>query len=102
MLLVRTEKDLPGQNGSHEIRIDEVSMTNLGLETSVNDVFASNFNLYPNPVQDLINIESSTAIDKAEILNFAGKTIVSSNNLNNNTIDVFVCTKWNICFKGSK
>ena len=45
---------------------------------STNDVLANNFELYPNPVKDIINIRSDIAIDNVEILNNNGAILLET------------------------
>lgn len=45
--------------------------------TSVNEIFRNNFNIYPNPVNDIMIIEKWTEIEKIEIYDLQGKKIAS-------------------------
>ena len=55
---------------------------------SVDDVFASNVSIYPNPAKEFVNISSSVEINKIEVYNLLGKKVSSSSNLINNTLDI--------------
>lgn len=44
---------------------------------SIGDVHAVSFNIYPNPVKDVLNISSSQEITQIEVLNVLGQTVVS-------------------------
>ena len=44
-----------------------------------NDEFsATNFSVYPNPVKDVLNIESATAVDSIEVYDVLGKRVLTA------------------------
>jgi beta-glucanase (GH16 family) len=49
---------------------------------SIDDVFAEKFSVYPNPTEnsDVINIRTTEQIDKIELYNAVGQTIISRSN----------------------
>lgn len=75
-------------NGEHEIRIDEVTMTNEDATASIDDVFASKVSVYPNPASNNVKISSSVEINKVEVFNLLGKRVVNAGKLNNNDLDI--------------
>jgi|TARA_B110000902_G_scaffold76379_1_gene90827 hypothetical protein len=75
-------------NGSSEIRIDEVAMTNEDSTASVNDIFSSKISIYPNPANEFVQISTSETITGVEVYNLIGKKVISSSKLTNNKIDV--------------
>ena len=50
---------------------------------SVNDADLNSFNIYPNPVTNVLNINSGKEIIKVEITDILGKIIISKNNPTN-------------------
>ncbi len=50
---------------------------------SVNDADLNSFNIYPNPVTNVLNINSGKEIIKVEITDILGKIIISENNPTN-------------------
>ncbi|MUU79354.1 T9SS type A sorting domain-containing protein [Winogradskyella endarachnes] len=57
---------------------------------SVNDVFASNINVFPNPASDNITIKSKdqTQFDSVEMFNILGSKVISTTSLINDTLNV--------------
>ena len=54
------------------------------VTASVNDFLASNLRVYPNPAQDVINIESKTIkLSSVDMYNVLGAKVMSSEMLNN-------------------
>ena len=47
---------------------------------STEDVFASKFTIYPNPVSDRINIKTNEIVDKVEIYSLLGQLVLSKKN----------------------
>lgn len=47
---------------------------------STEDVFASKFTVYPNPVSDRINIKTNEIVDKVEIYSLLGQLVLSKKN----------------------
>ncbi|WP_298878985.1 T9SS type A sorting domain-containing protein [uncultured Polaribacter sp.] len=81
-------KDKGWMNGDTEVRVDNLSLVNLGSTASVNDIFSSKISIYPNPANDFISVSTSETITGMEIYNLIGKKVVSSANTKNNTINV--------------
>lgn len=81
-------KDKGWMNGDAEVRLDNLSLVNLGPTASVNDVFASKVSIYPNPANEFVTISSSVEINKIEVYNLLGKKVSSSSSLINNTLDI--------------
>ncbi|PIA81081.1 hypothetical protein BFR04_15385 [Gaetbulibacter sp. 4G1] len=56
---------------------------------STEDVLASNFKIYPNPVKDIVTIESKNVkVSSVEMYSIIGNKVISENNLVNNRFDV--------------
>ena len=57
--------------------------------TSLNDLSAFNFNYYPNPAQDRLNLKSSSIITSVDVLSVTGQHILHIDPLSNKThIDI--------------
>ena len=70
-------------NYSNEIVVSDAL---LGVE---DDLFASNFRIYPNPVKDIINIESNNIeVSSVKMYNLLGKEVFSQKGLQGKSIDV--------------
>ncbi len=65
-----------------ELNFDLSGCTTLSVDESV----ASTFTIFPNPVNDKLNIRSSSIIDKVEVFNIQG--VLVSKSLNQNFIQV--------------
>jgi hypothetical protein len=74
-------------NGSSEIRIDEVSITE-DVVASVNDIFSSKISIYPNPAKDFLTISTSENIIGIELYNLIGKRVLKLSSFVNDRIDV--------------
>ncbi|WP_152285818.1 T9SS type A sorting domain-containing protein [Flavicella marina] len=72
---------------SVEVFYDNISLIEDPL-ASTEDVFASNFSLFPNPANDVLNISSDNNIDSAEISDLTGKVVISASELTQNSIDI--------------
>lgn len=59
----------------------------VGQTMGVNDVNRTNISVYPNPVTNILNIESNKKIDEVAIYNIDGK-LISSYTMDNQKIDV--------------
>jgi hypothetical protein len=57
--------------------IDNVLFTEVFID-AVDDFSAANFKLYPNPVNDVLNIQSATVIDEIEVYNLLGKRVMEA------------------------
>lgn len=56
--------------------IDDVRM---GTELGVDDFSASKFSVYPNPVQDVLNIKSAASVDNVVVYDILGKVVLQEN-----------------------
>ena len=61
---------------NNDMYIDDVRMGESILATG--DFTASNFSLYPNPVQDRLNIQSANAVDAVVVYDVLGKVVLSA------------------------
>jgi hypothetical protein len=67
---------------------DDLQVKTLQDNLSVNDFIKHNFNVYPNPVQDILNINTNIQGYKITVHNIQGQLIFSrSNNTGNSFID---------------
>ena len=57
-------------------------------ELGVSDLTSFDFAYYPNPVKDVLNINSNKTIHSVEGFNLTGQKVISSKNGNNSRIDV--------------
>ena len=56
---------------------------------STEDIFASNFKVYPNPAKDYISIQSNNIkINSVEVYNVIGKRLLLSTKLNDNKLNI--------------
>lgn len=70
------------------LNLDNISVT-LDATASLEDLQKFNFNAYPNPATDYINLSASKNIDKIEIYNVVGQQVESRVlNSNNNRVNV--------------
>ena len=78
-----------------EIRVGTTweSVTPSGATGSTDDVFASQLNIYPNPANDILNINSDLAIDKVEMFNLLGSNVIGDKALQNNIINISALSK---------
>lgn len=64
-------------DGNHNLYIDNVVF---GFPITANDDFsAANFSVYPNPVEDVLNIRSNNTVDAVSIYDVLGKLILEIN-----------------------
>ncbi len=49
-----------------------------GLIAGVDDFSAANFNVYPNPVQDVLNISTSNSVDAIAVYDVLGKLVLAT------------------------
>ncbi|WP_298495498.1 T9SS type A sorting domain-containing protein [uncultured Algibacter sp.] len=81
-------KDKGWMNGDAEIRMDNLTLVNTTV-LSTKDVLASKLNIYPNPAQDFIQIESKDVkISSVQMYSLIGQEVVSSKSLVNNRLDI--------------
>lgn len=74
-------------DGSTEVFYDNISLQE-DVTASVDDAFASNFKVYPNPARDFINIESKNIkVSSVDMYNVLGAKVQSSE-LTNNRVNV--------------
>jgi|GEM_PF-33563 len=82
-----TVADLEATNGVVHV-IDKVILPDLNA-TSVNDLNAAEFSVYPNPADQFLNIRSDEPISDVKIMNLTGKVVLHRSMLSNNErIDV--------------
>ena len=75
-------------DGNTEVFYDNFSLAPAAT-ASVDDVFASNLKVYPNPANDVLTIESKTVkIESVEIYSLLGQKMKSNIQLENNKFDV--------------
>jgi len=80
-------KSYPESFGGQEV--DNIGSTNpTGNTASVDEVFSSQFSVFPNPAKNTLNISSKVSIDKAEVFNLIGKKVISNSKSSNNSIDI--------------
>ena len=62
-----------------------MNITNAGTGAmGINDVVENvNFNVYPNPVFDRLNIECGAAVREVNVIDMTGRTVITSNTANN-------------------
>lgn len=58
--------------------IDDIKM-GPDLTASTDDFSASKFSVYPNPVQDVLNIKSASSVDKVVVYDILGKVVLQEN-----------------------
>jgi Secretion system C-terminal sorting domain len=63
-------------SANNEMYIDDVKMGESILGT--NDFSTSNFNVYPNPVKDRLNISSTNTVDAVVVYDVLGKVVLSA------------------------
>ncbi len=82
-------RSLGSIDGNTEVFYDNFSLVE-DATASVNDVFASNLKVYPNPAKTNINIElaDDSQIDSVELYNILGLRVLATSNLVNDSIDV--------------
>jgi len=50
--------------------------------------FVSDINIYPNPANDILNLESNILIKDISLVSITGKVVVSKNNLDTHSISI--------------
>ncbi|MCF7560628.1 T9SS type A sorting domain-containing protein [Sabulilitoribacter multivorans] len=81
-------RSLNSIDGNTEVFYDNFSLVE-DATASVEDVFASNLKIYPNPVNNFITIESKNIkIASVEIYSLLGQKVMSDSQLKNNKVDV--------------
>ncbi|WP_300670278.1 T9SS type A sorting domain-containing protein [Soonwooa sp.] len=72
-------------DGDFYLILDDFSFSQSNL--AVSDVIKNDVKIYPNPVKNMLMINSSSKLTEAKITDFSGR-LVQSNNLKDNKIDV--------------
>ncbi|WP_081817005.1 T9SS type A sorting domain-containing protein [Polaribacter sp. Hel_I_88] len=83
---------LAADSGDTEVFYDNISLKQAAA-ASVDDIFASQVSVYPNPANEFVKISSSVDINKVEIYNLLGKKVISTSKLTNNNLDVSSLSK---------
>ena len=82
-----TVADIEAQNGVVHV-IDKVILPDQNA-TSIDEIRNADLSVYPNPADDILNIESSVQFSDIRIMNITGKTVLHRNAISNNEkIDV--------------
>jgi hypothetical protein len=85
-------KSYPEAFGGTEI--DNIGKVNPTAATaSVDNIFASNFTIYPNPVSNVLKMNTTLEIDNIEVYNVIGLRVLATSSLSNNTLDVSILSK---------
>jgi len=75
-------------NGDESVRLNFMILTN-ETALSTEDIFASNFKVYPNPAKDYISIQSNNIkINSVEVYNVIGKRLLISTELNDSKLNI--------------
>lgn len=83
--------------------VDNIGSDNPSDATaSIEEQFSSQFNIYPNPTQDIIFISTSIGIEKIEIFNTLGKRVLNSKSLKDDQLDVSNLSKGLYILKATK
>lgn len=62
--------------GNRPVRLDNISMEKAST-ASVDDLKLFNFSSYPNPTSDYLNITASKKIERVQIFNIIGKSVIN-------------------------
>lgn len=89
-----TEKVMPTQFLDYQMP-DSIygDLNPTAASLSVEKLFESKMSLYPNPVVNLLNIDTMAQIDAVEVYNVIGRRVLSISSLINNTLDVSTLSK---------
>ncbi|MDN3724632.1 T9SS type A sorting domain-containing protein [Aequorivita sp. SDUM287046] len=72
--------DFYSATAHNEMYIDDVTLYNGDITTvGVDEFSAAKFSVYPNPVKDMLNIKSSTAVDNVTVYDLLGKVVLQEN-----------------------
>ncbi len=63
-------------DANNEYYVDDVLFVN---SLSTNEFSADSFRVYPNPVKDILNISTKTAVDNVTVYDILGKVVLSEN-----------------------
>lgn len=77
-------------NGDLDGFVLKLSQTGLGIEENN---FLKTIEIYPNPVNDILNINTKQSINNITIYNLIGQSVASYKDLTNNKIDVSLFSK---------
>jgi hypothetical protein len=69
--------DLFSIDANNNYWVDDVLFVE-GTGSGTDDFSASNFSVYPNPVQDILNIQSTSSVEAIEVYDVLGKLVLSS------------------------
>lgn len=75
--------------------IIEGECATLGL----NDLSGAKFSYYPNPVNDVLNINTAKGIEKVEVFNLAGQSVMSNGKVMNGQVNVSALTSGSYVFR---
>lgn len=64
-------------SANEEMYVDDILFQE-GLILGTSDFSASNFSVYPNPVQDRLNIQSTNTVDSVVVYDVLGKVVLSA------------------------
>ncbi|AFL79909.1 hypothetical protein Aeqsu_0396 [Aequorivita sublithincola DSM 14238] len=70
--------DFYSASANNQMFIDDVVM-GPNITAGTNDVEANKFSVYPNPVKDMLNIKSVSAIDNVTVYDILGKVVLQEN-----------------------
>ncbi len=87
--------DVPGDitlrfnnpSGVGQITIDDIIWTAAGT-VGVEDNTVVEFSYFPNPMQNILNLKSSTSIENVETYNMLGQKVIGNSNFANGQVDV--------------
>lgn len=99
-LIVGAPRDDFDENGENEMNDAGSAYIFSGSNMSVVD--NSNFNsikIYPNPVENQLNITSKEAVKSISVYNLTGQKIISNSKISNNQINVSSLPKGNYVFR---
>jgi len=72
--------DFYSASAANQMFIDDVTLYNGDITTvGVDEFSADKFSVYPNPVKDMLNIKSSTAVDNITVYDLLGKVVLQEN-----------------------
>lgn len=83
---------LGADSGSTEVFYDNISLKEAAI-ASVDDIFGSSFNVYPNPAKNTVTISTDIEINKVEVFSIIGKKVLSVSNVENKTVNVSSLSK---------
>ncbi len=69
--------DFYSASANNQMYVDDIVQYNGNIQTSGVDDFSSlNFSVYPNPVKDVLNIQTKSAVDKVVVYDILGKVVL--------------------------